>query len=168
MTPQSHYTIRPLAPDDEPTLWDMLYHAIFVAEGATPAGRDVLDQPEIARYVRSWGRAGDSGFIALETKSGQPIGAAWLRLFADGDRGYGTIDETVPELSIAVTPEYRGRGIGTRLLTQLLRGAAKHFTAVSLSVAADNPALRLYRRLGFEIVGRSGTALTMRKELRTE
>ena len=95
----------------------------------------------------------------------QPIGAAWLRLLVGDDGGYGHVDDATPELSIAVLSEYRGRGIGTRLLTRLLQLASEHYAAVSLSVAQNNPALLLYGRLGFDIVGTSGVSLTMRKAL---
>ena len=72
---------------------------------------------------------------------------------------------TTPELSVAVMPGYRGQGIGTRLLNALLDTASKSYDAVSLSVQADNPALRLYQRLGFEVIEDGGTWFTMRKQL---
>lgn len=159
--------VRPLTPADEPALWDMLYYAIYVAEGAVPPGREVVNQPEVAKYVREWGRADDMGFIALDAESKRPVGAAWLRLLVGEDKGYGYVDEATPEIAIAVVPDCRGRGIGTRLLTQLLQAAARDYAAASLSVAEDNPALRLYKRLGFETVGKSATSLTMRKALGT-
>ena len=62
-------------------------------------------------------------------------------------------------------PGYRGQGIGTRLLIVLLDAASERYDAASLSVQADNPALRLYQRLGFEIVEDGGTWFTMRKQL---
>lgn len=160
-----NYTIRPLTRADEPFLWEMLYRAIYVAEGNTPPERDIINKPEIARYVRDWGRVNDRGFIALEVENHQPIGAAWLRLLTDDDRGYGHVDDETPELSVAVMPEYRGKGVGTRLLTHLLQVASDHYPAISLSVESDNPASRLYQRLGFEIVRTSGTSLVMRKTL---
>jgi ribosomal protein S18 acetylase RimI-like enzyme len=81
------------------------------------------------------------------------------------DRGYGYVDAETPELSVAVLPEHRGRGIGTALVIRLLETARVRYRAVSLSVARENPALRLYEQLGFEVVDRSGTSLTMRKGL---
>lgn len=163
MSRELNYIIRPLTQADEPHLWEMLYQAIYVAAGDTPPERDVVNQPEFARYVRAWGRADDSGFIAINTGSQQPIGAAWLRLLTGDDKGYGYVDDATPELSVAVLSGYRGKGIGTRLLTELLRAASIHYPAVSLSVAPDNPASQLYQHLGFETVGMSGTSLTMKK-----
>ena len=161
-----NYIIRPLRQADEPLLWEMLYQAIYVAEGDLPPEREVVNQPDIAEYVRDWGRADDRGFMAVDAEGKQPIGAAWLRMLTGDNKGYGYVDDATPELSVAVLPEYRGKGIGTRLLTELLQVASNYYPAVSLSVAGDNPALRLYQRLGFEIVGMCGTSFTMRKILR--
>jgi len=160
-------SIRPLLQSDEAVLWEMLYHAIYVADGAALPEREVVYHPQLARYVRDWGRADDSGFLAENVASREPIGAAWLRSLKGDDKGFGYVDETTPEVSVAVLPEYRGQGIGTTLLTQLLEVASKHYAAVFLSVAAESPALRLYQRLGFDVVGTSGTSLTMKKTLRT-
>jgi len=165
MGPTPGYTIRPITPADEPFLWEALYHAIYVALGDAPPEQDVVNRPELARYVRGWGDANDLGFIAVAEEKQQPIGAAWIRLLTGDDGGYGYTDDTTPELSVAVLPEYRGRGIGTRLLIHLLQAVSIHHPSVSLSVEAGNPASRLYRRLGFEIVSTSGTSLLMRKTL---
>ena len=160
--PLPNVTFRKADPGDEPFLRDMLYFALFVPAGAAPPDRSVVAQPELARYVRGWGRRGDDGCIAV-TSSGDPVGAAWLRLWSADDRGYGFLDIRTPELSVAVRPEFRGRGIGTHLLQRLLACADVSYDAVSLSVAADNPAVRLYQRLGFETVSVGGASTTMRR-----
>ena len=54
--------IRPLELEDEPFLWEMLYQAIYVPEGKTPLPREIIQIPELARYVQSWEREGDCGF----------------------------------------------------------------------------------------------------------
>ncbi len=158
------YRIRPLTQADEPALWEMLYYAIYVPPGDEPPPRSILDAPEIARYVRGWGRPDDEGLAAELIDSSQVIGAAWLRRLTAEAPGYGYIDDATPELSIAVAPPFRGQGIGARLLAGLLALAQTRYAAVSLSVSADNPALRLYRRLGFEVVRQTGGALLMRKQ----
>ena len=157
--------IRPLLQSDEAVLWEMLYHAIYVPHGAAPPEREVVYHPRLARYVLDWGRADDSGFLAENMASREPIGAAWLRLLKGDDKGFGYVDETTPEVSVAVLPEYRDQGVGTILLARLLEVASNHHPAVSLSVAAEDPALRLCRRLGFEVAGTSGTSLTMKAAL---
>jgi GNAT superfamily N-acetyltransferase len=159
---QGTASIRPVEDGDEPALWEMLYHAIHVPPGSERPPRDVVRRPELARYVQDWGRDGDMGYLAVEAATGQPAGAAWLRLLSGESKGYGYVDEATPELSIAVLPGFRGRGIGTLLLRRLLGMAAGRYPAVSLSVSAGNPARRLYERLGFEPVAEDGGSVTMR------
>ena len=89
MSREPEYFIRPIASDDEPFLWEMLYQAIYVPEGSPPFPREILNQPEIRRYVENWGRPHDLGFIALTQITSQPIGAAWIRLLKGENRGYG-------------------------------------------------------------------------------
>jgi ribosomal protein S18 acetylase RimI-like enzyme len=157
------YLVRELAREDEPFLWEMLYHALYVAPGQAPFPPEIVNEPEIARYVFDWGRPHDRGFVAVGRATSQPAGAAWARLFTADDKGYGYINDETPEISVAVLPECRGKGIGTALLDRLIADARTRFPAVSLSVSADNPAVRLYRRLGFEVIARSGASLTMKK-----
>jgi ribosomal protein S18 acetylase RimI-like enzyme len=134
-----------------------------VPEGSTPFTRNVIDRPELAKYVSAWGRDGDMGFVAVDADSGEPIGAAWLRLLKGDERGYGYVDDETPELGMAVLPEYRERGVGSDLLGRLLKSAEAVYRSVCLSVSADNPAVRLYERAGFRRAGECGTSLTMVK-----
>lgn len=160
--------IRPLTLADEPFLWEMLYQAIYVPEGSSRPKREILSHPNIAKYVKGWEKPDDYGFIAIDPITAHPVGAAWFRLFSRGNRGYGYVDDATPELTIAVLPEYRGKGIGNRLLTKLLEYARLHYVSISLSVIEENPALRLYQRLGFqEFKRQDGAALTMLKRFKT-
>jgi predicted GNAT family N-acyltransferase len=75
-----------------------------------------------------------------------------------------------PELSIGILPEFRARGIGGQLLDALLSMSRSRVCSVALSVRADNPAVRLYRRIGFKEIGRTenrvgGSSLVMRCEM---
>jgi ribosomal protein S18 acetylase RimI-like enzyme len=154
-------TIRSLTAADQAFLWETLYQALYVPEGADPFPRDVVRLPEIGRYAEDWGRLDDLGFVAVIDET--CVGATWIRLLKGANKGYGFVDETVPELTIALAPEFRGRGIGTELLARLMAEAKNRHHAISLSVSPDNPALRLYRRFGFEVVASSGNSLTMIK-----
>src|SRR5437588_1305405 len=102
--------IRPAGRQDVRFLRDMLRHAYYWRSSAVPESGEL----PVRRYVERWGRAGDSGLIAIDEF--QPVGAAWYRLFRTDDAGYGFVDEQTPELSIAVVPSRRGRGIGAQLL----------------------------------------------------
>ena len=165
MTPIS-YIIRPTKVTDEPFLWQMLYEALYVPPEASSLPKDVIFQPELVKYVQNWGVFKDDiGLVAILEKSQILIGAAWLRMFHNKNPGYGYIDDYIPELSIAMLPEYRGQGIGTQLITTLLSEVKDCYSAVSLSVSSDNPALHLYDRLGFEVAKQHDLSLTMKKNL---
>src|SRR5438874_4912647 len=139
------YVIQPLTPADEPILWEMVYQALHTSEGAPP--RDIVRQPQFARYVEGWGREGDVGFVAFDAQQkDQLLGAVWLR--------QPTAEqpmESMPELAFAVKPGLRRLGIGAALLTQLVKANPQH-SSISIRAAANNPAVRLYERFGFKIV----------------
>jgi len=139
----------------------MLYHALYVPEGSLPFPKEIVNEPDIAKYVLGWGKPGDMGFVAIDKTSSLPIGAVWIRLFNSQNPGYGYVDAGIPELSMAVLPGYRDLGIGTQLLNHLLAKAAEQFHGLSLSVTSENPARRLYERLGFQAVSMNGASLTM-------
>jgi ribosomal protein S18 acetylase RimI-like enzyme len=79
------------------------------------------------------------------------VGALWAD---DGSQGIHVLD-------IAVLPQWRGQGVGTRCLQDLLAAAAHRQLPVTLQVALDNPARRLYERLGFVPTGADGVNLQM-------
>jgi GNAT superfamily N-acetyltransferase len=125
----------------------------------------VLGEPAIARYVDGWGRPGDDGVIA-ETGGATPVGAAWYRRFDPGEPGFGFVAAVVPELSVGVVPASRGQGIGRALLEALIdRARERGHPGLSLSVEAENPAGRLYERLGFVRTGGTDEAPTLLLEL---
>jgi ribosomal protein S18 acetylase RimI-like enzyme len=144
--------VRQVTPADEPFLWLMLFHASRsdAEEGATLD--DVKNDPELARYVENWGRRGDLGVVC--ERSGEPLGAAWLRLPVGDEPGrQASVADDVPELAIATRPGHEGRGIGSRMLRALIAHAAGRYPAITLNVRLDNPAIALYRRFGFTELG---------------
>jgi ribosomal protein S18 acetylase RimI-like enzyme len=149
--------IRQAGAQDLPFLRDMLRHAYYARWG------NEADVP-LERYVAGWGRRGDTALVAIDQF--QPVGAAWYRLFPKAEPGYGFVDEETPELTIAVVPSRRGKGLGEQLLAALLEQAQKsEFSGVSLSVEADNPALHLYEKHGFHQIGARAGALVMKADL---
>lgn len=70
-------------------------------------------------------------------------------------------DEEIRIMDIALLPEHRGMGVGTRLLRDLLDEAAASGKRLSIHVEKHNPALRLYERLGFVPVADRGIYLLM-------
>ncbi len=156
------YVIRPLTQADQQILWDMLYQALKTSE--TAPSRDILQQPEYARYVEGWGREGDTGFVVSDKASGEVLGAVWYRIPEGDATGRGAGGESIPELAFAVKPGQRKRGLGAALLTQLVK-THPHHSAISIRASTNNPGVRLYERFGFQIVSDTGGAVTMRREV---
>ena len=137
-------TVRPAEPDD----------AAFLAQlfASTRPEFNFLDLPESQKqslmtmqfnaqrqqYDASYPEA-ESAIILLH---GQPVG----RMLVDrNEREFTLID-------IALSPEHRNAGIGTKLIRELLDEARAAGKSVRLHVAKSNPAQRLYERLGFSRV----------------
>ena len=151
------YVLRPLTPEDEATLWEMLYQALSPAGREAPP-REIVQRPEYARYVERWGGPGDIGFVAHDKNERMLLGAVWLR----ASLGSGPSDAP-PELAFVVKPGHRQRGIGASLLTQFVRSNPQ-LSALALRVGAQSPAVRLLERFGFEIANQGDQAVVMRRE----
>jgi ribosomal protein S18 acetylase RimI-like enzyme len=137
-----NYEVRALTNQDESTVWEMLMYA-----AQEPSLQAVQAQDCLIRYASDWGRSGDMGFVACTEK--QAIGAVWLRLPFNADKRFGYVEDSITELTMAVVPEYRGKGIGTALMMQALKSAQTDYAAVSLNVRSNNPVVALYERAGF-------------------
>jgi len=66
-------------------------------------------------------------------------------------------------MDIALAPPFRRRGIGTALLDALIAEAQASGRTLSIHVEADNPARRLYERLGFARAGEHGVYLLLER-----
>jgi ribosomal protein S18 acetylase RimI-like enzyme len=80
------------------------------------------------------------------------------------DAGRLLVDRSESSISVAdigLLPEYRGQGIGGALMRDVLDEAARARLPVRLYVEPFNPALRLYRRLGFRPIGEHGIYIHM-------
>ncbi len=137
-----NYEVRALTDQDQPIVWEMLTYAVQEA-----SLQIIKAQERLARYAANWGQNGDTGFVAYTEK--QSIGAAWLRSCLKVEKRFGYAENSIAELAMGVIPEYRGQGIGTALLMQVIKSAEKTCDAVSLNVRSDNPAVALYQRSGF-------------------
>jgi GNAT superfamily N-acetyltransferase len=155
--------IRPATKDDVAFLRKMMYEAArWNPDWPREPIEEVLADPMMLRYHHAWGRDGDGGVIA--EIDGEPVGAAWYRLFTEREPGFGFVDESTPELTIAVVPGRRGGGLGGQLMEALLEHARDEgHTAISLSAEADHTGL--YERHGFETVEQKDGTVTMRKQL---
>jgi ribosomal protein S18 acetylase RimI-like enzyme len=87
----------------------------------------------------------DADFLIIE-QDGNPIGRLYV------DRGPVQIEI----IDIALLPQFRGSGLGTRLLRDILREGEESGRIVKIYVENFNPARRLYDRLGFQHVDDNG------------
>lgn len=157
----TRYHVRSVETGDVPFLWEMLYASLHTQGDDEPLEPGIVHSPELSKYVEGWGRAGDFGYIAVDTL-GRRLGSITLRLYAEHNAGYGYVNAATPEMGMAVIEEARGKGLGTLLMQAALDEARQRgIQAVSLSVDPNNAAIRLYRRFGFEEIGMCGTSVTM-------
>jgi GNAT superfamily N-acetyltransferase len=147
--------LREATADDLAALTDALHHAANW-DGTERFSRSVLlAEPRLAGYVSGWPRPGDFGVVASVDSTA--VGAAWCRSFTVENPGYGYVADDVPEASMGVAGDWRGRGVGMALLAELIGQArARGLRHIALSVEDGNRARRLYERTGFTPVGREG------------
>ena len=89
--------------------------AIFVPDGAEPPPKSILNCPELQVYIAGFGTNRHDKALIAEV-DGNIVGAIWARIMND----YGHIDMDTPSLAMSILEKYRGMGIGTLLLAQML------------------------------------------------
>lgn len=154
-------TFREIQPEEIDFLSDMLYEAIFVEEGQAQPPRSIILEDHLARYIQHFGKNElDICLVAIENR--QLIGACWGRLFPEENKGYGFVDPSTPELSIAIKSGFRNRGIGSILIEELVQKyRGLQVKSISLSVDKKNKAFQLYQKVGFETVVETEKSTTM-------
>ena len=112
---------------------------------------EIVNQPEIKIYTEDFGKPDDFCLVAeIDEKI---IGAAWTRILCGGIKGFGNIDDSTPEFAVSVCKEYRNKGIGTKLMINMLQLLKDNgYKKASLAVQKDNYAVMMYKKIGFEIV----------------
>lgn len=142
------YTIRKMTVPEYPLLSDFLYEAIFIPDGIKPPPRDIIASPELQIYIERFGTSKDDFALVAEIER-KIVGAVWVRIMND----YGHIDDETPSLAISLHKEYRGKGLGTNMMKEMLSLLKTHgYKHVSLSVQKANYAAEMYRKIGFKIV----------------
>ena len=155
------YTIRKMTAQEYPLLDDFLYEAIFVPEGVEPPSKSIITAPELQMYVKDFGTSKDDFSLVAEVEN-KIIGAVWVRIMND----YGHIDDRTPSLAISLYKKYRGQGIGSSLIKEMLSLLQAHgYKRVSLSVQKANYAAKLYQKIGFRIIKEIGDEWIMTHNL---
>lgn len=141
-----NYKIRELKQNEIKLLDTFLYEAIFIPEGVQAPSKDIIKHPDLQIYVSDFGKKNDVCYIA--EVEGKIVGAVWTRIIND----YGHVDDETPSLSISLLKEYRNLGIGTELVKKILLTLKEQdYKQVSLSVQKVNYAVRMYKKVGFEV-----------------
>ena len=141
------YKIREIRKNEYSILFDFLYEAIFITEGMDKPPKSIIEQPELQVYIKDFGKADDWCFV-VEIKE-KIVGAVWVRIMND----YGHIDDETPSFAISLYEEYRNMGIGTALMRDMLKFLKnKGYKRTSLSVQKVNYAVRMYQKVGFEVI----------------
>jgi ribosomal protein S18 acetylase RimI-like enzyme len=144
------YVIRKMRTEETGLLEDFLYEAIFQKDKKNLVPRKAIYDPSLKIFFEAFGRKDDHCLIA--EVNGKVVGAVWTRIFPDKNQGFAKMEET-PELAISLYKPFRKKGIGKALMEQMLKLLdSEGYEKVALSVQKENPAIRLYERLSFEIV----------------
>ncbi len=143
--------IRELKEDEHKILDNFLYEAIFIPKGTKKPPREIINNEELQVYVKDFGNYKDDNCMVAELNN-KIIGACWTRIMND----YGHIDDDTPSFAISLYEEYRGNGIGTKLMETMLKLLKeKGYRKTSLAVQKNNYAVKLYKKVGFRIIDES-------------
>lgn len=157
--------VRQMRADEYPLLEDFLYEAIFIPPWYNKeVPRNIVTaDPKLYAAIDRFGTQPDDCCLVAEV-GGKVVGAVWARVADE----YGHFDDETPSLSISLYKEYRGYGIGTRLMEEMLKLLkAKSYSIVSLGVNKENYAVKMYQKCGFRVIGDGAneTEWLMLKEL---
>ena len=144
------YKIREIRKNEYLILSDFLYEAIFIPVGMDKPPKSIIEQPELQVYIEDFGKKDDWCLVA-EVKR-KIVGAVWVRIMDD----YGHTDDETPSFAISLHEEYRNLGIGTALMRDMLEFLKnKGYKQTSLSVQKANYAVRMYQKVGFEVIDKN-------------
>lgn len=140
--------LRPIEPADRPFLLD-LYGSTREQELArapfTPEQKAAFVAHQFDAQSRHYAQFHDTTF-ELVLVDGEPAGRLLL----------GRWERELRIVDVALMPAFRGAGIGTRLLEPVIAEAESRGVPTTIHVERENPAQRLYRRLGFAPVAEEG------------
>ena len=153
--------IRCIRENEIDLLKNFLYEAIFIPEGMEPPSWDIVEKPELRVYTDGFGaKPGDNCLVA--THEGKIVGAVWTRIMND----YGHVDDGTPSFAISLYKDYRGKGIGTKLMEEMLDTLREQgYKRASLAVQKANYAVKMYQKTGFKIIDESDEEFIMVCEL---
>lgn len=140
---------RPIRPADEPFLRRLYFSTRADEMAMVPWSEEeksqFLGMQFEAQHKFYQDTFTEAEFLVVQRR-GDPIGRLYL------DRR----DDEIRLIDIALLPETRGQGLGGTLMRDVLAEAASVGKKVRIHVERNNPAMRLYDRLGFRNVEEQG------------
>ena len=127
--------LRPAAPQEEPwarKLNTAAYHTVITEQFGVWNDRE---------QQRQFGDKWAQGQYQVISCEGVPVGVLWI----------SEKEEHVFINELLIVPERQGLGIGTRVMSDVLRDAGTRNLPVRLRVLLRNRARALYERLGFKV-----------------
>ena len=153
--------LRPITPDDAAFLMQVYgsTREDELAQVAWQPGQKqaFIEMQFVAQHAHYQQHYRNAMFSVIE-HAGQAIGRLYLARWAEEHR----------IVDIALLPPFRGRGLGSAILKEIIAEATANGLPVSIHVEQFNPALRLYRRLGFQFVSEYGVYYLMRRPINEE
>jgi len=150
------YTLRPALPEDRELLFSVyastrVEELAVVSWTATEKNAFLRHQFEAqdAHYRQHYAGA---AFLVIEA-AGVPAGRLYVARWP----------REIRIMDVALLPAHRRRGLGTAILADLLDEATAAGKLVSIHVERNNPALRLYERLGFHTAADRGVYLFLER-----
>jgi ribosomal protein S18 acetylase RimI-like enzyme len=147
--------------DETEILKDFIYEAIFIPNGVEPPAREIIEQPDLKVYYENFG-TGKADYCIVAEDGDKVVGAVWTRIMND----YGHVDDETPSFAISLYKEYRGQGIGTHLMKEMLVLLKNEgYKQASLAVQKANYAVKMYKNVGFKTIDENDEEFIMVCEL---
>ena len=147
-------SLRPITPEDDSFLAG-LYASTRAEElavtGWSEEEKTVFCRRQFDAQTAHYRENYPGASLQIIEQAGTPIGRLYVARW----------EREIRIMDIALVPEHRGSGIGTKLLRELQEEARDAGKTLTIHVERFNPALRLYERLGFKMVEDKGVYLLM-------
>lgn len=154
---QSHQTqlstiqdcvIRKATMNDEQAL-----KKLYIKVAKIPGGLARTDNEITDAYIHKTLSSGINRGLALVVENHDLIIGSMIKYKLEPK----VFSHVLTEGSILIDPDYQGKGIGSKLISQFLQEVQNHYPdilRVEIIARESNPALKLYERLGFKQEGR--------------
>lgn len=154
--PAQGLALRPAAPEDEPFLRELLTATVadqLAAWAWDGKMRETLLRMQVDARRTGYRQQYPDADESIVLVDGQPAG--YLIVLRRED--------SIRLVDIAIAAPCRNRGLGARLIRELLEESDRSGKPVRLQVALHSPALRLYQRLGFVPTGGNDVVLELER-----